>query len=119
MQPDGPPHRRVRFGTYAFFLLLFALLLFLSHLPLIGLNYFWDEVDQWIPEALDIYHSGAFVPHSVAPIIHPPGVFAYLAAFWKLAGYHPAVTRSAMLLLASFGVLVAFLLAIELSKGVT
>jgi hypothetical protein len=40
MRQDGPPHRRVRAGTYGFFLLLFAMLLFLSvhsfgpgHLP--------------------------------------------------------------------------------------
>ncbi len=118
MQMDGPPHSRVRGETYAFFLLLFALLLFLSHLPLIGLNYFWDELEQTIPSALDIYHSGALIPYSAAPIIHPPGVLVYLAGFWKLAGYHPAATRSAMLLLSSFGLLAAFLLAIELSKEV-
>ena len=93
--------------------------MFFGHLPLIGLNYFWDEVEQYIPSALDIYHHGALIPQSVEPIVHPPGVLAYLAGFWRLAGYHPASTRSAMLLLASFGLLVAFLLAIELSKGVT
>ena len=118
MQMDGPPHSRVRGQTYAFFLLLFALLLFLSHLPLIGINYFWDELEQTIPSALDFYHSGALIPYSAAPIMHPPGVLVYLAGFWKLAGYHPATTRSAMLLLASFGLLAAFLLAIELSKEV-
>ncbi|SPE39754.1 conserved membrane hypothetical protein [Candidatus Sulfopaludibacter sp. SbA3] len=118
MRTDEPPHRQVRVGTYGFFLVLFGLILFLSHLSLLRLNYFWDEVDQYIPSALDIYHSGAFIPRSVDPIVHPPGVMAYLAAFWKLAGYHPASTRAAMLLLASFGVLVAFLLAIELSKEV-
>ncbi len=116
MRRDGLPHRRVRVQTYVFFLSLFALVLFLSHIPLIGLNYFWDEVDNYIPAALDIYHSGALVPHSVIPMIHPPGVMAYLAGFWRLAGYHPASTRSAMLLLASFGMLAAFLLAIELAR---
>jgi len=115
----GPPHRRIRVETYAFFFLMFSVLMFVGHLPLLGLNYFWDEVEQYIPSALDIYHSGAFIPRSVEPVVHPPGVMAYLAAFWKIAGIHPAATRSAMLLLASFGVLVAFLLAIELSKGVT
>jgi hypothetical protein len=118
MRKDRPTHRRVRVETYAFFFGLFALFLFLSHLPLIGLNYFWDEVDQYIPSALDIYHFGAFIPRSVDPIMHPPGVMAYLAAFWSVAGYHPESTRAAMLLLASFGLLAAFLLSIELSKEV-
>ncbi len=111
------PRRRVRVESYAFFLLLFALLLFLSHLPLLSLNYFWDEVEQTIPSALDIYHSGSLIPYSAPPIIHPPGVLAYVAGFWKLAGYHPVTTRSAMLLLAAVGILGSFLLAIELSKA--
>ncbi len=117
MLTGGPPQRRVRPGTYGFFLLLFALLLFLSHLSLLNLNYFWDELEQTIPSALDLYHSFALVPYSAAPIIHPPGVLAYLAVAWKIAGYHPAVTRSAMLLLSSLGLLAAFLLAIELAKA--
>src|SRR5579863_9979740 len=119
MQMDGPTQRRIRPETYAFFFLLFSLILFLGHLPLLGLNYFWDEVEQTIPSALDIYHSGAMIPYSVSPIMHPPGVLEYLAVVWKLLGYHPASTRFAMLLLSSVGLLAAFLLAIELSKGVT
>ena len=110
--------RRVRVGTYAFFFLLFAVLLFFSHLPLLGVQYFWDEVEQYVPAALDIYHSGSFVTHSAVPNVHPPGVPAYLAAFWMLAGYSTVSTRAAMLLLAACGALAAFLLAIELAKDV-
>jgi 4-amino-4-deoxy-L-arabinose transferase-like glycosyltransferase len=116
MRQAGQPDGKIRIESYAFFLAFFGVILFLSHLPLLGLKYFWDEADQYIPMALDIFHRGSFIPHSVLPIIHPPGVFAYLAAMWKLVGYSPAATRSAMLLMASFGALVAFLLSIELSK---
>src|SRR6185312_9341245 len=116
MRQAGQPDGKIRIESYAFFLAFFGVILFLSHLPLLGLKYFWDEADQHIPMALDIFHRGSFIPHSVLPIIHPPGVFAYLAAMWKLVGYSPAATRSAMLLMASFGALVAFLLSIELSK---
>jgi 4-amino-4-deoxy-L-arabinose transferase-like glycosyltransferase len=42
---------------------------------------------------------------------------AWLAGFWHIAGYSIAGTRVAMLLLAAFGVLSAFLLAIELGRG--
>jgi 4-amino-4-deoxy-L-arabinose transferase-like glycosyltransferase len=118
MRDQEQAHRPVRIRTYTFFLLLFAALLFLSHLSLIRLNYFWDEVEQYIPAALDLYSTGALIPHSATPNVHPPAVMAYLAAFWRVMGYDPASTRSAMLLLSSFGVLVAFLLAIELSKQV-
>lgn len=115
----GPPtRRRIRAQTYAFFLFLFTLLLAASHLSFLPLPYYWDEAGYYIPAALDIFHGGSWIPHSVAPNVHPPGVPAYLAAAWGLAGYHPAVTRSAMLLLASFALLAAFLLAIELAREV-
>ena len=90
---------------------------FLPHLPFLRLPYFWDEAGQFIPDAVDILLHGAWVPISVTPNIHPPAVMAYLALAWKLAGYHVAVTRAAMLLLASAGLLAAFLVARELSKG--
>ena len=117
MGPSARHKRRsIQKQTYLIFFGLFALLLFLSHLPLINLPYFWDEATQYIPTALDLFHDGAWIPHSVTPSVHPPGVMAYLAVFWKIAGCNPVVTRSAMLLLASLGVLAAFLLAIALLR---
>lgn len=44
---------------------------------------------------------------------------AYLALCWSIFGYSILATRLAMLLLAAFGALLAFLLAIELGRGVT
>jgi 4-amino-4-deoxy-L-arabinose transferase-like glycosyltransferase len=108
--------RGVRVQTYAVFFFLFAAFLFFAHAPLLQLPYFWDEAGQFIPAALDILREGAWIPHTAMPVIHPPGVMAYLAGFWRMAGYTPAATRAAMLLLASFALLAAFLLAIELSK---
>ncbi|HXS96598.1 MAG TPA: hypothetical protein VN736_18475 [Candidatus Limnocylindrales bacterium] len=113
---DAHPRRHIRAQTYGFFLLLFAVLLVCSHLSFLALPYYWDEAGYYVPAALDLYHSGALLPYSVAPNAHPPGLMAYLAAAWSIAGYHPAVTRSAMLLVATFGLLAAFLLAIELSR---
>lgn len=115
-EPARHPRRTIRRQTYIQFFLLFALLLFFTHFPLLTLPYFWDEAIQYIPSALDLMHDGAWIPHSVTPVVHPPGVMAYLAAWWHIAGYHPAVTRSAMLLLTAFGILAAFLLAIELLR---
>ena len=114
--------RRIRPETYLFFLVLFAFPVFLLHAPLLRVPYFWDELGQFVPAALDIFHGGfgpaSWIPHSTVPNAHPPGVMAYLAAFWTMAGYSVVSTRIAMLLVASAAVLAAFLLAIELCRNV-
>lgn len=110
--------RRIPLSSYVIFLGFFALLLLITHLSFLRLPYFWDEGAQFIPAALDFLHGGSLVATSVRPNIHPPGVMLYLALVWRIAGYSPAATRSAMLLISAFGLLAAFLLAIELSKEV-
>jgi hypothetical protein len=108
--------RRIQPATYACFFVIFALIVYLTHAPFFGLPFFWDEVGQFIPAALDIYAHGEWVPHAAVPNVHPPGVMAYLAGVWHLAGYSVEATRLAMLLLASFSVLVVFLVAIRLLR---
>jgi 4-amino-4-deoxy-L-arabinose transferase-like glycosyltransferase len=90
----------------------FALIVFLAHLPYLSLPYFWDELGQFVPAALDIYHDGAWIPHSAVPNAHPPEVMAYLALVWRTFGYSIAATRSAMLALASLAVFFTFLLGV-------
>lgn len=94
----------------------FAALLTGMHLPLLRLPFFWDELGQFIPTALDLFRTGAWIAHSTVPNVHPPGVEAYLALWYELFGYSIALTRVAMLLLASLGLLATFLLAIHLSR---
>ena len=94
--------------------LAFALILFTGHSPYLSLPFFWDELGQYVPAALDLYHDGSLVPHSAIPNVHPPGVMAWMAATWSVVGYSVTATRSAMLVLASFGVFCAALLAKEL-----
>lgn len=114
------PHenRPIRVSTYVIFLAFFAALLFITHLSFLHVPYFWDEAAQFVPWGLDFYHHGSLVATSVKPNIHPPAVIVYLAAVWKVAGFSTVATRSAMLLLSAFGLLAAFLLAIELCKDV-
>jgi 4-amino-4-deoxy-L-arabinose transferase-like glycosyltransferase len=95
----------------------FALIVFLAHLPYLSLPYFWDELGQFVPAALDIYHDGAWIPHSAVPNAHPPAVMAYLALVWRTFGYSIAATRSAMLALASLAVLFTFLLGRKLGRA--
>ena len=111
------PARPRRPWYLAVFFVLFTAPLFLIHLHLLGLPFFWDELGQFIPTALDLLRTGAWVAHSTIPNVHPPGVEAYLVLWYKLFGYSIPVTRAAMLFLAGGGLLATFLLAIELSKG--
>lgn len=110
---------RVRPASYAVVFAVIAGFLILAHGPLLWLPFFWDEAGQFVPAALDLYHAGSWIPTSVLPNIHPPGVMAFLAAFWSVFGYSIAGTRVAMLLIASLGALVTFLLCIELARGST
>jgi 4-amino-4-deoxy-L-arabinose transferase-like glycosyltransferase len=95
----------------------FAALLIALHLAYLKLPYHWDEIGQFVPAALDIYHQGAFVPKSTVPNVHPPVVMALLALVWKVFGYSIPSARVTMLVVASFGVLFCFLLAIRLARG--
>lgn len=84
---------------------------FLSHISLLRLPYFWDEAGYYIPAARDLLTRGTFIPDSTLANPHPPLVMAWLALWWKLSGYTPAVTRTAMLLISAFGLLGVFRLA--------
>ena len=110
---------RVRPASYALVFAVIAGFLVLAHGPLLWLPFFWDEAGQFIPAALDLFHAGSWIPTSVLPNIHPPGVMAWLAAFWHIFGFSIAATRIAMLLIASLGAMVTFLLSIELARGST
>ncbi len=94
-----------------------AAAVFSSHAAYLRLPYFWDELGQFVPAALDIARDGAWIPRSTVPNSHPPAVMAYLAAVWTVFGYSVAATRAAMLVLASGLAYTTFLLAIRLCRG--
>ncbi len=91
-------------------------IVFLVHAPLIALPYFWDELGQFVPAALDIFQDGAWIPHSTVPNAHPPGVMAYLALAWRVFGYSIPATRVAMLSLSSCAVAATYLLSNRLIR---
>jgi hypothetical protein len=84
---------------------------FLLHLPLLKLPYFWDEAGYYIPAARDIFLGGRLIPTSTVSNAHPPLVMIWLALWWKLVGFAPVVTRSAMLVIAAFSLAGVFRLA--------
>ena len=110
--------RSTRAASYLFFFALFAILVLFTHVWFVKLPYFWDEMGQFVPAALDLYRTGSWIPQSTVPNVHPPGLMAYLAAVWSVVGYSVPATRGAMLLLASAAVLMVFLLAIKLSPRI-
>jgi hypothetical protein len=94
--------------------LLFALFfagLMLLHAPLLRLPYFWDEAGYYVPAARDLFLTGTLIPQSTPSNAHPPLVMAWLALAWRVAGYSPLVTRTAMLALSAFSLLGLFRLA--------
>jgi Dolichyl-phosphate-mannose-protein mannosyltransferase len=85
--------------------------IFLFHVPLLSLPYFWDEAGYYVPAARDLLVHGSLIPSTTVSNAHPPLVMAWLALWWKVIGYAPLVTRSAMLLVAAFSLLGVFRLA--------
>src|SRR5271168_5306076 len=94
--------------------LLFALFfagLMLLHAPLVRLPYFWDEAGYSVPVARDLFLTGKLIPQSTISNAHPPLVMAWLALAWRIFGYSPLVTRTAMLALSAFSLLGLFRLS--------
>src|SRR6202043_391982 len=92
------------------FVAIFALT-FLLHAPLLQLPYFWDEAGYYVPAARDLLLTGSLIPHTTVSNAHPPLVLAWIALWWKCAGFAPVVTRSALLMVAAFSLLGVFRLA--------
>lgn len=113
----SPARGGVRLQSYIGVYALLAVFLILGHGLLLSTPFYWDELGQFIPASLDLFHDGAWIAHSTLPNVHPPGLMAWLALVWHIVGYSILGTRIAMLLIAAFGVLATFLLAIELGRG--
>ncbi len=85
--------------------------LYASHFTLLRLPYYWDEAGYYIPAAWDFYRTGSLIPISTLTNGHPPLPSVYLAIWWKASGYFPEVTREAILMVASLGLLAVWRLA--------
>ena len=95
----------------AWLFIILVAIQFLLHAPLLRLPYFWDEAGYYVPAARDLFLTGSLIPHTTPSNAHPPLVLAYLALWWKIAGFAPEVTRTAMLMLSTFCLLGVFRLA--------
>jgi hypothetical protein len=89
--------------------------IFLLHAPLLRLPFFWDEAGFYVPAAYDLAHSHTLIAKTTIDTGHPPLPAAYLALWFTLSGWKPAVARIAMLLLAALALTNVFLLARRLA----
>jgi hypothetical protein len=79
--------------------------LYVTHFTLLRLPYYWDEAGYYIPAAWDFFRTGSLIPSTTLTNAHPPLPSIYLALWWKASGYFPEVTREAVLMIASLGLL--------------
>ncbi len=86
-----------------------------SHFTLLRLPYYWDEAGYYIPAAWDFFRTGSLIPLTTPSNAHPPLPSIYLALCWKLFGFHPIVTRLAVLVAASLGLTAVWRLALRLT----
>ena len=87
------------------------------HSPYLTLPYYWDELGQFVPQTLDLYNEGRWIPIHTLPNVHPPGVEVLLSLVWiAVRGPSILAARLLMLAIAAFGVVGSFLVAIRLSR---
>ncbi|HEY2912880.1 MAG TPA: glycosyltransferase family 39 protein, partial [Candidatus Angelobacter sp.] len=110
----SPSNRLPEFSFRRIFPVVFVIV-FLMHAPLLRLPFFWDEAGFYVPAAYDLVHSHSVIAVTTLDTGHPPLSAAYLALWFTLNGWKPAVARVAMLLLAAFALTNVFLLARRLA----
>lgn len=98
------------FPLWMVFPVIFAAL-YSSHFSLLRLPYYWDEAGYYIPAAWDFFRTGSLIPSTTISNAHPPLPAVYLALWWKVSGFYPEVTREAVLIVASLGLLAVWRLA--------
>ncbi len=108
------PRLDAPFPAWRIFPVVFAAL-YASHFTLLRLPYYWDEAGYYIPAAWDFFRLGSLIPISTMTNAHPPLPSIYLALWWKLSGFFPEVTRTSVLMVASFGLVAVWRLAMRLT----
>ena len=102
--------REAPFPGWMVFPVIFTVL-YASHFTLLRLPYYWDEAGYYIPAAWDFFRTGTLIPVTTLSNAHPPLPSIYLALWWKISGFYPEVTREAVLMVATLGLLAVWRLA--------
>lgn len=87
---------------------LFFAAVYLSHITLLRLPYFWDEAGYYIPAAWDFFRLGTLIPQTTITNAHPPLPSILLAAWWHLSGFVISGTRTFVCIVAAGALLGVF-----------
>ena len=87
---------------------VFFAAVYLSHLTLLRLPYFWDEGGYYIPAAWDFFRTGTLIPVTTVTNAHPPLPSILLAGWWHLSGFVPSGTRTFICMVAAAALLAVF-----------
>ncbi len=97
---------------------LIFICVYLTHVSLLRLPYYWDEAGYYIPAAYDFLRNGSLIPYSTLTNAHPPLPSLYLALWWKASGFIPFVTRVAMCIVTSLALLGVYQLALQVTRRI-
>ncbi len=95
---------------------LFFVAIFLSHLTLMRLPYFWDEAGYYIPAAWDLFRTGTLIPQSTISNAHPPLPSILLAGWWHLSGYVVTGTRTLICMVTACALVAVYNLSRKLTN---
>jgi 4-amino-4-deoxy-L-arabinose transferase-like glycosyltransferase len=90
---------------------LFFTCVYLSHLTLLRLPYFWDEAGYYIPAAWDFFRTGTLIPVTTATNAHPPLPSILLTGWWHLSGFVPSATRTFICMVSAAALLAVYRIA--------
>jgi 4-amino-4-deoxy-L-arabinose transferase-like glycosyltransferase len=90
---------------------VFFAAVYLSHLTLLRLPYFWDEAGYYIPAAWDFFRTGTLIPVTTASNAHPPLPSILLAGWWHLSGFVPSGTRTFICMVTAAALLAVYRIA--------
>jgi 4-amino-4-deoxy-L-arabinose transferase-like glycosyltransferase len=90
---------------------LFFAAVYLSHITLLRLPYFWDEAGYYIPAAWDFLRTGSLIPQTTLSNAHPPLPSILLAAWWHLSGFVVSGTRTLVVMVTATALVAVFHLA--------
>ncbi len=90
---------------------VFFAAVYLAHITLLRLPYFWDEGGYYIPAAWDFFRTGTLIPVTTVTNAHPPLPSILLAGWWHLSGFVPSGTRTFVCMVAAAALLAVFRIA--------
>lgn len=90
---------------------LFFAAVYLSHITLLRLPYFWDEAGYYIPAAWDFFRTGSLIPQTTLTNAHPPLPSILLASWWHVSGFVVSGTRTLVVMVTATALVAVFSLA--------